>query len=293
VLMVIVLVGNLGLIAVILSTRRLRIITNIFVISLAVSDLFVGAVVIPINLFVPTTMFYGYTTCMYAACFTIVVALSSIANIFAVTVDRFIAISQPLHYSMRMTPLVACAILVATWLYAGVLGLLPVMGWRVATSTCHRGETYPQYYVVLIFITGCIAPAWGSAVLYGKIFSLARQHQLRISQGQELGGISLETIKGSTEENPGSAPAHVDGWNNASNRNILKTLAILMLYFQLSWIPVFVSMVTDVFASPRLIPSWLHSLFATLAFVNAALDPLIYGYRNRDIRAAFLDITKK
>jgi hypothetical protein len=66
-----------------------------------------------------------------------------------------------------------------------------------------------------------------------------------------------------------------------------------MVYFQVSWLPVFISMVTDVLVSPRLIPPWLHSLFATMAFVNAALDPLIYGYRNREIKAAFVDRVKR
>lgn len=299
ILMVIILIGNIGLILVILTSHHLKTITNAFIISLAVSDLLVGAIVIPINFFVPTAMFQGYTTCMYAACFTIVVALSSITNIFAVTIDRYIAISQPLHYSLRMTLRVACGIVFFTWLYAGVLGLLPLMGWRVETSVCNRGETYPPYYVLLIFITGCILPAWGSAVLYVKIFILARHHQRRINHTQEatsICSIKLQNMRrpqnstcgtsDSPMETSAGSVSSTDGWNSASNRKTLKTLVILMLYFQLSWLPVFISMVTDAFVSPRLIPSWLHSMFASLAFVNSALDPLIYGYRNREIKAA-------
>ena len=88
-MMIIILIGSSLMIVTIAMHSHLRTITNYFIVALSVSDLFTAVLVIPINLAFPTALFYGYTTCMYAACLTMVVCLSSIANIMAVAVDRY------------------------------------------------------------------------------------------------------------------------------------------------------------------------------------------------------------
>ena len=88
VMMVLIIIGSSLMILTITTHAHLRSVTNIFVIALSVSDIITGLVVIPINLAFPTALFYGYTTCIYAACITMVVCLSSIASIMAVAVDR-------------------------------------------------------------------------------------------------------------------------------------------------------------------------------------------------------------
>lgn len=310
--------GNSCLIIVIASTRSLHTITNLFIISLATSDLLAGAVVIPINLALPTTLFYGYTTCMYAACFTIIVAIGSMTNIFAVTFDRYIAITSPLHYRVKMRPSIAMCMIGLAWVYSIVLGLLPMMGWRVSESTCFRGETYHPYYTLLIFFSGCIFPVWGSGILYMRIFKMVRNHQRRIkrvghrgrcnrtltpndsqvsfisqanyndfdSNEIELRGLRVVQARRNLSRKASLSMTQVYNWSSTSRKTI-KTLAILMVYFEMSWLPVFITMILDAFIHPRLMPPWLHSVFGTLAFVNSAMDPIIYGYRNKDIKNAF------
>ena len=89
-MMVAIVVGNVLMIACIVSNRRLWKVTNAFVVSLSLSDLLVGLFVIPVNFAVPTALLDGYTTCILASSFTVVVCLLSMSNIFAVTVDRYI-----------------------------------------------------------------------------------------------------------------------------------------------------------------------------------------------------------
>jgi len=66
----------------------------------------------------------------------------------------------------------------------------------------------------------------------------------------------------------------------------------MLVYFELSWLPVFVSMLIDVFINPRWLPAWVHRVIGLLAFVNCAMDPIIYGYRNNDIRQAVVNMVK-
>ncbi|KAI0241425.1 Histamine H2 receptor, partial [Lamellibrachia satsuma] len=272
VLMLFMTVGN-GLMIVVLSTRRqLKSVTNMFVISLSASDLLVGLLVIPINFVIPTSLFNGYTTCIYCASATLTLCLASIANIFAVTIDRYIAIVDPLKYPVRMTRRRASTAIAFVWTYAAVLGLLPVFGWRSNHSTCTRGETYSLYYVLVVVASGFIVPLWGTGALYWRILSEARRH-LRIP------GPLAKLVR------PLSLRRNVPGTETGvSRKRKFVTVAIMLVYFELSWLPVFVSMLIDVFINPRWLPAWVHWVIGVLAFINCAVDPIIYGYRNKDIR---------
>ncbi|KAK2194220.1 hypothetical protein NP493_1g02001 [Ridgeia piscesae] len=328
-LMLFTTVGN-GLMIVVLSTRRqLKSVTNMFVISLSVSDLLVGLLVIPINFVVPTSVFYGYTTCIYCGSTTLTLCLASITNIFAVTIDRYIAIVDPLKYPVRMTRRRAAGAIAFVWTYAAVLGVLPALGWRARESRCTRGETYSSYYVLVVVWSGFIVPLWGTVALYWRILSEARRHARlhrgvcmssfcmerhkccehhghRRGRGCECGGGSDRDAE-KTDDSPkqlkvrplvklvrplsirrnGSGAETV-----VSRKRKFVTVAIMLVYFELSWLPVFVSMLIDVFINPRWLPAWVHRVIGLLAFVNCAMDPIIYGYRNNDIRQAVVNMVK-
>ena len=321
-LMLFTTVGN-GLMIVVLSTvRQLRSVTNLFVISLSVSDLLVGLLVIPINFFVPTSMFYGYTTCIYSGSATLTLCLAHIANIFTVTIDRYIAIMDPLKYPVRVTRRRAMAAVAVVWTFAVVLGLLPVFGWRAVQSTCTRGETYSSYYVVVVVCSGFVVPVWGTGVLYWRILAEARRHA-RLHRGMCASSFCMEQhkccehqghkrqrlhseeqqdepLKKSHTPRPfamiarslsfaRNQPAEETG---VTRKKKFVTVALMLVYFELSWLPVFVSMLIDVFINPLWLPAWVHRVIGMLAFINCAMDPIIYGYRNNDIRQAIVNMVK-
>lgn len=324
VLMLFMTVGN-GLMIVVLSTRRqLKSVTNMFVISLSASDLLVGLLVIPINFVIPTSLFNGYTTCIYCASATLTLCLASIANIFAVTIDRYIAIVDPLKYPVRMTRRRASTAIAFVWTYAAVLGLLPVFGWRSNHSTCTRGETYSLYYVLVVVASGFIVPLWGTGALYWRILSEARRHA-RLHRGMCATSFCMEQHKccehhghshgkgkcnNTEDENDSPKQLRIPGplaklvrplnlrrnvpgtETGVSRKRKFVTVAIMLVYFELSWLPVFVSMLIDVFINPRWLPAWVHWVIGVLAFINCAVDPIIYGYRNKDIRQAIINMVK-
>ena len=230
---------------------------------------------------------------------------------------RYIFIMQPLHYHQIMTKKRALGILVVVWCYSITMGLLPMMGWRVETSTCDRGETYDPLYVLLIFISGCILPVAVTGILFARVIQEARRqsrmiHELEMSlissqqpsiqrktsgEGKRVVIVSESGTVSTTPLCSASSPCQpTQPQNNAKQqvvnrkqnkgRQTFRTIVLLMIYFEVSWLPVFISMLLDAFINPRLLPSWTHALFGLMAFANSALDPLIYGYRNRRIRRA-------
>lgn len=97
--------GNVLTITAILKSRRIsHVVSNQFILSLAISDLLVG-------LFLPYHMsFYiqpelgkDFAWCIARLALMSLACIASVLNIIAIAVDRFTAIVYPLHYNKFMT----------------------------------------------------------------------------------------------------------------------------------------------------------------------------------------------
>ncbi|XP_002734435.1 adenosine receptor A2b-like [Saccoglossus kowalevskii] len=303
-LLVLIIAGNGLMIYAILSTSRLRITTNYFIVSLAISDMLVGLVVIPINFAFPTALLKGYTTCLQVACFTVVVCTSSITNIVAVTIDRYLAITSPLKYHAIMTSRRAIVTISLVWVYAFTIGFLPVMGWREKASTCQRGEVYAPGYAVFLFITGLVFPVAISTVLYCRILKEANRQTMRIQQiecrvsqvitANEHNHNRQEICPCEVQENGSNHDKHNPHSEHCNfNRKAFRTVMYILMYFELSWIPLFVTLLIDAFVSPLVIHLEVRTFTSLLALGNSVMDPIIYGYFNRDLRNRLKEIVSK
>ncbi|RWS21941.1 7 transmembrane receptor (rhodopsin family)-like protein 2 [Leptotrombidium deliense] len=96
--------GNLLTIIVFIQDKKLRKVTNFYIVSLAVADLLVGVFGIPSAIFtrigVPRNAFH---VCLSMLSFLLVLCTVSILNLVAVSLDRFWAILYPLNYHRRMS----------------------------------------------------------------------------------------------------------------------------------------------------------------------------------------------
>ncbi|XP_077979021.1 beta-2 adrenergic receptor-like [Glandiceps talaboti] len=312
-LMILIILGNGLLILAIATTSRLRTVTNFFIVSLALSDVMVGIIVIPLNFAFPTALLKGYTTCIYVACFTVVVCISSIMNIVAVTVDRYVAITSPLKYKCIMKPWRAVLLIVLVWTYAFVVGFLPIMGWRGKSNTCQRGEVYGPGYAIFLSVMGLFLPVAASTYLYCRILREATLQAKRIQQCQVsvIEYSSGNDGPGRQNEDDGKRSRIETHSNNdninqdkqgvrhshkghcRSNRKAFRTVLYILAYFEISWLPLFVSLLTDAFYSPLLIPLEVRTFISLLALGNSAMDPVIYGYFNRDLRIRLKEIISK
>ncbi|GAU91278.1 hypothetical protein RvY_03565 [Ramazzottius varieornatus] len=125
--------GNILVCIAIYTDRNLRHIGNTFTASLAVADLLVGLIVMPLAL---VNDLLGYWTlpqllCGIWICFDIMGSTASILNLCAISLDRYMHIKDPMHYNETITAKVVIPSVVVLWILSALMSFVPLnLGWH-------------------------------------------------------------------------------------------------------------------------------------------------------------------
>ncbi|XP_015795378.1 dopamine receptor 1 [Tetranychus urticae] len=125
--------GNVLVCIAIYTDRRLRKLSNLFLVSLALADLFVGSLVMTLELTnnLMGHWIFGQRACEIWISFDIMCCTASILNLCAISLDRFLHIKDPLRYNQWMTKRVVLASIGLIWLLSGLISFVPVsLGWH-------------------------------------------------------------------------------------------------------------------------------------------------------------------
>jgi len=128
----VVIAGNSLVIAAVFTHRNLRTVTNTFIVSLAVADLLLGAVVLPFSSVNEVLGWwpFGRIWCSAWLAIDVWVCTASILNLCAISLDRYLAISRPFRYPLLMSPTRAKVAVAAVWTLALAICVPPLLGWR-------------------------------------------------------------------------------------------------------------------------------------------------------------------
>ncbi|XP_076025563.1 dopamine receptor D4 related sequence [Genypterus blacodes] len=130
-LILLIILGNVLVCLSVLTERSLKTATNYFIISLAVADLLLAVLVLP--LFVYSEFLGGiwtFSTYICDALMTMDVMLctASILNLCAISVDRYIAVVVPLKYNRNQFSVRQLALIAATWVLSLVVASPVIFG---------------------------------------------------------------------------------------------------------------------------------------------------------------------
>lgn len=89
--------GNVLIVAAVCANRALRNTTFSFIASLAVADIAVGLLAIPVAIVINWQITVQFYTCLFLSCLVLVITQSSILSLLAIAIDRFLRIKIPIR----------------------------------------------------------------------------------------------------------------------------------------------------------------------------------------------------
>ncbi|XP_049809442.1 5-hydroxytryptamine receptor 1, partial [Schistocerca nitens] len=183
-------VGNVLVCVAVCLVRKLRRPCNYLLVSLAVSDLCVALLVMPMALLseIFGVWSFGPVACDLWVSFDVLSCTASILNLCMISVDRYYAITKPLEYGVRRTPRRMVASVALVWLGAACISLPPLL---ILGNEHEDPHGLPQCQVCQNFAYQIYAtlgsfyiPLSVMIVVYYKIFRAARKIVLEERRAQ-------------------------------------------------------------------------------------------------------------
>lgn len=275
--------GNSLVIYVIYRFKTLRTVTNFFIANLAVADLLVNTLCLPFTLVytLQGEWKFGSTLCFLLPYAQGLAVHVSTVTLNVIALDRHRCIVY--HLETRMRKDVCFGVIALTWVLSAVLasplaifreyGSFTLDGHtiQVCTEKWPGKNTDGTVYSISMLILQYFLPLSIISFAYAHIWSKLRGHV-------------------SPAEN-----ASASSERHARRRKTTKMLVTMVVVFAVSWLPFHAfQLATDIDSSVLDMRDFrlLYTVFHVVAMCSTFANPLLYGWMNRNYRAAFLAVFK-
>ena len=260
--------GNTLVLLVIGRTPNLKTACGVLISNLALADLLVTAVAIPIviSLIIPGSVpVCSLNESMLAA--IIVGRCSCAASLLilaAMSIDRCWAICYPFHHKIQMTSSKLKTVLLFIWHASLILPILEVVFQRENLSDSVLVVKQLQRLGVLICYFAIVTSAMVTFII-----------------------VRCSSSKIANLNNEGSRNRTLAGLRER-NKQVAKTIASVVVAFSICWVPI-------IYIGARFIDNYsvLHFWGVLPGFANSAVNPCIYFYRQKSYRQAFKALVKR
>lgn len=272
-------VGNGLVVAVILRAKKLKSVMNRFILHLAISDMIVSVLAIPLFLFINfnnglTNDTTSLTVCKLARFFQYLSPEASMTLLITIGWNRHQAVVHPLKIMSYGT---ANKLIIAAWLYAllvvspslyltklGPVSVDPVTNQNLTYCATIPATTLSGLvYVMFLGLVGYILPLTSLIVLYGKIYKTVWRRK-----SAQLG-----------ESRPVEAFIR-------SRKKVLKMFLTVIFVFLLTWVPLllYISAIEWTIKSTSSRKDYARLITYSLGLCNSICNPFIYALFNAKFR---------
>lgn len=268
-----VLLNSLVIFAIV-TRRRLQDNATILLACLAGADLLTGLVALPIAFSVELKRLLNVGPfCPLEKAYVAAVAIvgfASLSHLVVISMDRFIAVKYPLRYQEIVTVKKILISIILAW----AITLLVTINETVLASIDSEGKIYSLFFNVTLIINLLIATFFLAAISlsYGYIYSETRRQIKRLNT-EQLPQEEIEKVK--------------------KDRKAANTLAIILIALVMTYIPIILAAVAASLYSNMIPPRFLIILTSwvqTCVMLGSLCNPIIYCWRMKKLRRAFLEI---
>ncbi|KAL3864700.1 hypothetical protein ACJMK2_006360 [Sinanodonta woodiana] len=281
-LFLISLAGNVVIIFKVIKDKRSRNITDYFVCNLALADVMytLGGPFIAV-VRITETWKLGEFICHILAFMECLSAFGMVWTMAAISIDRYICINLNMASSKRIRPRSVAIISVVIWIFVGAL-FIPVAVFflvvdaklgdshvKICTLVWPYLDSLPigRLYVWITFVLGFILPFTIIVANYTRIFKKFWLSSRAVANAQ-----IREVRTGSMSQKTRIL--------NRKNLKTVKMLVLLVILFILMWLPtfaMFLAITHDYDSNRMVLPSSAMILVILLGFINACINPFLYG----------------
>ncbi|XP_028330342.1 trace amine-associated receptor 13c-like [Gouania willdenowi] len=253
---------NLLVIISILHFRKLHTPTNFLLLSLAVSDFSVGFVMVFLILLIDGCWFLGADWCVFYVILSFVSTSGSVGTVVLISVDRYVAVCDPMHYQTKVTKNRAKMSIVLCWAGSTLFQCLK-LNYNIENTGqfdfC-AGECVINIYPVakiLNLLLKFIFPVSIIVVLYVRVFMVA------VSQARAMRShVTAVTLQSSQKV-------------NRSELKAARALGVVVVVFLMCLTPFYLLSLTTGFGVKSVSA---FSFVGGLFFFNSLLNPVIYVF---------------
>ncbi|KAK2706405.1 dopamine D2-like receptor [Artemia franciscana] len=170
--------GNLLVILAVFRERSLKSATNYFIVSLAVADCLVAIAAMPFNVYVLVNGDWELPTiiCDFYIAMDVICSTSSIFNLVAISIDRYIAITRPLSYARHRDNRRVYLTIVLVWIISIAIGMPITLGLNETDDRKHTLCTfYNADFIIYSSLSSFYIPCIIMVFLYHRIFKAIRK----------------------------------------------------------------------------------------------------------------------
>uniref|UniRef100_A0A8C5GT93 5-hydroxytryptamine receptor 5A-like n=1 Tax=Gouania willdenowi TaxID=441366 RepID=A0A8C5GT93_GOUWI len=279
-------VWNLLVLVTILRVRTFHRVPHNLVASMAISDVMVAALVMPLSLVheLNNRMWkLGRVLCQVWISFDVLCCTASIWNVTAIALDRYWSITRHLEYTLKTRKKISNIMIVLTWLLSSIISLSQEPSYTIFS-------TFGAFYLPLCVVL----------FVYWKIYKAAK---FRIGSRKKntitpMAEVNICFVKEEIQHpqmvftvRHATVTFQTDGdtWREQKEKKAALMVGILIGVFVLCWIPFFITELIVPLCSCD-IPPILKSIFLWLGYSNSFFNPLIYTAFNKNYNNALRNL---
>ncbi|XP_053669669.1 uncharacterized protein LOC128720048 [Anopheles nili] len=211
--------GNALVIISVHKNRKLRVITNYFVVSLAMADMLVALCAMTFNASVELSgrWLFGSFMCNVWNSLDVYFSTASILHLCCISVDRYFAIVRPLEYPLYMTQRTVFFMLANVWVLPALISFTPIfLGWYTTDEHLKELKQKPDLCIFVVnklyaIISSSISfwiPGIVMVTMYYRIYKEA------VRQRKALSRTSSNILLNSVQINNASNTLHANHHHN-------------------------------------------------------------------------------